>query len=56
MNVFKIMRLLIGAWGGGHGGWGGPEPDRAEPSFRAAGAGLGLDVNGPAGLGLKVCG
>ena len=37
-------------------GSGGPEPDRAEPGFRAAGTGLGLDVNGLAGLGLKVCG
>ena len=30
-------------------GSGGPEP-----GFRAAGTGLGMDVNGPAGLGLKV--
>ena len=37
-------------------GSGGPEPDRAEPGFQATGTGLGLDINRPAGLGLKVCG
>ena len=32
------------------------KPDRAEPGFRAAGTGPGLDVNGLAGVELKVCG
>ena len=37
-------------------GSGGPEPDQAQLGFPASGTGLGLDINGPAGLGLKVCG
>ena len=36
-------------------GSGGPDPDRAEPGFQGAGSGLGLNVNGLAGLKLKVC-
>ena len=37
-------------------GSGRPKPDRASPIFRAAGFGLGPDIVGLVGLGLKVVG
>ena len=37
-------------------GSGRPKPDRAIPIFRAAGSGLGPDIVGLVGLGLKVVG
>ena len=42
MTLFENQGSVFGS--------GGPEP-----GFRAAITGLGLDVNGLAGLGLKVC-
>ena len=47
---------ILGLNQGSAFGSGGPETDRAERGFRVSSIGLGLDVNGLTGLGLKVCG
>ena len=47
------LRVFNQGWAFGSGR---PEPDRAQPDFRAAGVGLGLEITGLTGLGLEVCG
>ena len=55
-SEFLDQNCLLSSNQGSAFGSGRPEPDRAQPDFRAAGVGLGLEITGLTGLGLEVCG